>query len=357
MEYSLADPTRITQYSTDLISQKRLFVHQPYDHKRFNVYPLSGDITKDDELVTDVLNLRFPILSFEETTHLDFFNASEKPTIFIKWPEDMDNLARFPDSFLKKCCILEMRRGMAPISRFDYEGNRTVPPARQTNTVTINGVDVKVFALYIVPVGSFIPQYTDDSNELSFYELSGWLSGMVNMNLHIPLPDYLSLDVETRASAEKHEYTDPEVYERMNAPVSPAQHYSQELAEYNYTDEPVETFPVIKEEEKELTFEANAPDEKDKPSTSFSSYTPKSEPSQSSSFTTPQKPTSYFPQAPMIDRVKRVAPTSAKKLDLFKILLLDEDEPKAPEVKKEVEESFDFWGDDKTKHLRIESYL
>lgn len=212
----MKDITRITEYSTDTISQKHHFEVRPSEWKVVNVYFLSEGSEHDRDTLVTALNMRFPILMFEEISKIDFYSTKERPAVIVKRSSDNDNLNRFPAEFLKRCCILELFISMAPTT--------TPRPRSKTRTVVINGTTVSVFVFYMVRSGKMLPRYTNDSNEISFSDLSAWLSDQIRLNVFISLPDRLLEGAGgDQSSDESNEYTDPEVYEREYRPVSAAQ--------------------------------------------------------------------------------------------------------------------------------------
>jgi hypothetical protein len=276
------DVTRITQYTTVTSSQRHHFDVSPSDYKVVNVYFLSEGIESERDTLILALNLRFPVLMFKEVVELDFSKPSQQPTIIVKRKIDNDNMARFPAELLKHACVLELFSGRTPMT--------DDPPRSKTRVVTINGINVEVFVFYMVLPGKLLPQYTDDSNEISFSDLSEWLGYQLGLDVYISLPYRLSKDPYERDLAETYVYTDPEEYETLDQPVSQAQ-------EFSWND-----FPSSPSQS-EASFSRDGEEQRDSP---FSPLTP-------------YQPTSSQNTAPSLYRGKRSQPSSTalaiKKLD------------------------------------------
>lgn len=367
------DIVRITEYLTFHISQKRFFSNDPRSEKEFNVFSLTKDHDDDDELVTKVLNLRFQFLNFRRVKELNP-NENEKPTIFIKWYEPVFALFRYPVDFLDRCCVIKMIEGVAPITHVDVGGRRTIPPTTNKREIPVNGVSISIFPLYIVRKWGVLPPYTNDTNELSLYWLSDWLSRITKMNLLLELPDHMSLNKKIRKHAEKVEYEDP------NAPVelpSQAQHMSQDDyinlddIQTQSTSEQTNDGSSSSSSEGESTedwiaqYEKQATD-KQTPSPFFNRVVP-TQRTASSSFVTPNRPTMPQNYQPFIRDSKHLyIHTPRRNVDLAKLLLLDEDDEKSDtsgskpnETSKppSKEDSDDDSSDFESKFQRIEDFL
>lgn len=368
------DISRITEYITIHISQKRFFENQPYSDKKFNVFSLSENHKVEDALVTKVLNLRFQFLNFTQVETLTP-DEDEYPTIFIKWDGPALDLFGYPAEFLNRCCVIEMIEGVASIPFVDAGGRRTIPPSGNKRDIPVNGVNVSIFPLYIVKKWKPLPDFTNDTNELSLYWLSDWLGGITNMNLLLDLPDHMSLNEEVRERAEKVEYDDP------NAPVeypSQAQHMSQEdridldNIQTQSTSEQTPESSSSSSSEESLSGEdwlaeyQKPPVGKQTPSSFFNRTVPAPSPT-NSSFTTPNKPTVPRNDQPFRRASKHLyIDVPRKNVDLRKLLLLDEDEEKPvdsgsnPDIISKPppkEDSDDDSSDFNLKFQRIEDFL
>lgn len=307
---------RITKYLSFHVSQKRFFENEALSSKRFNVYSLSTNHVMDDALVTEVLNLRFQILRFTKVTKLDVSAEGMRPTVFLKWTDNLYELFQYPEEFLKRCCVLEMRQGVAPITVVDYKGRRKVPPPSNKRKIPVNGVDIGIYPLYIVPSPRSVPDYTNDANEISLYKFSKWLSKMTGMALTLDLPDHLSFNVTTRGIGPRVTYDDPDDYYKVP---SQAQ---------DFEDDPIEPLPQSSQNNPP----ASPPSQSQPDEDWFSWNVPLLPASQvqpsSSSMTTPIRPSVPQNNPPAYRQAKRLyhTPYDGKPVDFNKLLLLDEDD-------------------------------